>query len=199
MVGGEARPTDGVLSTMPLRYVPALAPMLPEDYIARIQALHNIPVACVILKLAQPLTGNFWLNINDPAIEIPGLIEYSNLNPGTGAHIVYAPFYMPRTHPKWSHGNAQLIDEVVGYLGRINPGFRSDWVLASRCHRYEYAQPICPPGFYDMLPAMRTPLEGLFIADTSYYYPEDRSINESFATGAALAREALGARSERRA
>lgn len=193
MVGGEARPTDGVLSTMPLRYVPALAPMLPEDYLARIRALHNIPVACVILKLAKPLTGNFWLNINDPAIEIPGLIEYSNLNPGTGAHILYAPFYMPRTHPKWSHANEQLIDEVIGYLGRINPGFRPDWVLARHCHRYEYAQPICPPGFYDMLPPMRTPLEGLFIADTSYYYPEDRSINESFATGAALAREALGA------
>ena len=84
-----------------------------------------------------------------------------------------------------------LIDEVIGYLGRINPDFRPDWVLARHCHRYEFAQTICPPGFQAMLPPMRTPLDGFFMADTAYYYPEDRSICESVKVGSALAREAL--------
>jgi len=194
LVGGASSPTDGVLSTVPLRYVPAIAPMLPADYLAKIEAIHNIPVACVILKLRERLTENFWLNINDRNIEIPGLIEYSNLNPDTGARIVYAPFYMPRTHPKWSLSNAELIEEVIGYLGRINPAFKPDWILAKHCHRYEYAQAICPPNFYEKLPSMQTPLPGLCIADTTYYYPEDRSINESFATGSRLAEVAMAAR-----
>lgn len=38
-----------------------------------------------------------------------------------------------------------------------------------------------------MLPAMKTPLTGFYMADTAYYYPEDRSINESVALGASLA------------
>ena len=190
-IGGEHRPHDVVLSTAPIQYVPAMAPGLPAEFADRIRALKNIPVACVILKLKQPLSPNFWMNIADPAIEIPGVIEYSNLNPTTGDAIVYAPFYMPKTHAKWQHSNEQLIDEVIGYLPRLNPDFRADWVLARHCHRYEYAQALCPPGFQASLPPMRTPMAGFFMADTAYYYPEDRSISESVEVGRRLAHEAM--------
>jgi protoporphyrinogen oxidase len=194
-IGGEEHAYDAVLSTAPIQYVPRLVPDLPATFVERIRAIGNIPVACVILKLRHAVTENFWLNISDAGIEIPGLIEYTNLNPGdkAGEHIVYAPFYMPKTHPKWRHSNEALIEEVLGYLPRINPAFQRDWVLATHCHRYEFAQAICPPGFYDMLPPMRTPLDGFFMADTSYYYPEDRSISESVEVGRRLAAEALRA------
>lgn len=192
-VGGEFTAYDGVISTAPIQYVPALVPGLPEDFRAKVAAVQNIPVACVILKLKHAVSENFWMNISDPGIEIPGVIEYSNLNPGTdpGQKILYAPYYMPKTHPKWQQSNAELIEEVLGYLARINPEFKRDWVLASHCHRYEFAQTICPPGFQDMLPSMRTPVQGFFMADTAYYYPEDRSINESINTAQALVDEAL--------
>ena len=189
------QPYDAVLSTAPLQYVPRLVPGLPQAYREQIAAIENIPVACVILKLKHAVSGNFWMNISDPDIAIPGLIEYTNLNPGEdpAQKIVYAPFYMPMTHPKWQQSNAALIDEVLAYLPRINPDFRPDWVLASHCHRYEFAQTICPPGFQAMLPPMRSPVSGFFMADTAYYYPEDRSISESVEVGHALAREALQA------
>jgi len=185
VINGEAQSVDAVISTAPIQYVPRLVPGLPADFVAKISAIKNIPVACVILKLKQPLSENFWMNINDPAIEIPGVIEYSNLNQMSPS-ILYAPFYMPKTNAKWERTNDQLIDEVVGYLGKINPAFSPDWVLARHCHRYEFAQAICPPGFYDMLPPMKTPIAGLYMADTSYYYPEDRSINESIHVANAL-------------
>ena len=191
LAGGERIEADAVLSTAPIQYVPAFVPQLPAHYVARIDAIKNIPVACVILKLKRPLTENFWLNISDDDIAIPGLIEYSNLNPESEETILYAPFYMPKTHPKWSSPNDALIAEVIGYLSRINPDFDPDWVLAKHCHRYDFAQTICPPGFYDMLPPMRTPIRGLYMADTSYYYPEDRSISESIAVGKQLAAVAV--------
>ncbi|RYZ74902.1 MAG: NAD(P)/FAD-dependent oxidoreductase [Lysobacteraceae bacterium] len=178
---------DGVLSTAPIQYVPRMVPALPADFVSRIEAIDNIPVACVILKLGHPLSANFWMNISDRDIDIPGVIEFSNLNPCAGQHVLYAPFYMPKTHPKWSRSNQELIDEVIGYLPRLNPGFRPDWVLASHCHRYEFAQPICPPGFQRKLPPMRTPVAGFYMADTAYYYPEDRSISESLRVGNELA------------
>ena len=192
-VGGEFTAYDGVISTAPIQYVPALVPGLPADFRDKVAAVQNIPVACVILKLKHAVSENFWMNISDPGIEIPGVIEYSNLNPGhdPGQKILYAPYYMPKTHPKWQRSNAELIEEVLGYLARINPAFQRDWVLASHCHRYDFAQTICPPGFQDMLPSMRTPVQGFFMADTAYYYPEDRSINESINTAQALVDEAL--------
>lgn len=191
VVNNEAIACDSVISTAPIQYLPRLVPDLPIDFVERIEAIKNIPVACVILKLTQPLSENFWMNINDPSIAIPGVIEYSNLNKMTPS-ILYAPFYMPKTHPKWNQSNEALIDEVINYLQKLNPNFRADWVLAKHCHRYEFAQTICPPGFYDMLPSMKTPVNGLYIADTSYYYPEDRSINESIHVAKTLVDIALG-------
>ncbi len=190
-VRGEDIPVDGVVTTAPIPYLPRLVPDLPADFVARIRAIENIPVVCVVLKLSRQLTGNFWLNICDRSIEIPGVVEYSNLNPGSGPAIVYAPFYMPKDHPRYARDNAAFIEEVIGYLGKLNPEFRRDWVLATHCHRYEYAQTVCPPGFYAMLPPMQTPIGGLCVADTAYHYPEDRSICESVKVAKALARAAL--------
>ncbi|RDJ00430.1 FAD-dependent oxidoreductase [Dyella solisilvae] len=185
VVNGQELPCDAVISTAPIQYVPKIVPTLPPALAQQISNIKNIPVACVILKLKKPLSENFWMNISDPAIEIPGVIEYSNLNRMTPS-VLYAPFYMPKTHPKWAKSNDELIDEVIGYLARLNPAFDPSWVLARHCHRYEFAQAICPPGFYDMLPSMRTPVQGLYMADTAYYYPEDRSINESIAVAKRL-------------
>lgn len=190
-VRGETIPFDGVVSTAPIQHVPRLVPDLPEAFAARIRALQNIPVVCVILKLRQPLSENFWMNICDDGIEIPGVIEYSNLNPNAGPAVVYAPFYMPKTHPKYARDDAAFIEEVLGYLPKLNPAFSRDWVLASHCHRYDYAQAVCPPGYYAMLPPMQTPIAGFCMADTAYYYPEDRSICESVKVAKALARVAL--------
>ena len=150
----------------------------------------------MLLKLKRPFTRNFWMNINDPRIEIPGLIEYSNLNPLDGSHIVYAPYYMPQTHSKYGRDKQAFIDETIGYMSLIQPGFGAADVTAATASRYEFAQTVCSPGFFDALPPMRSKLEGLFLADTSHYYPEDRSISESLRLGqslGALAAQALPA------
>jgi len=184
-------PHDTVISTAPLQYVPKFASRLSEKEKEQINAIKNIAVACVILKLEQPLSENFWMNINDSSIEVPGVIEYSNLNSESGEHIVYVPYYMPQSHPKYSWSDEELFAEVRGYLQRVGSSFDPTQIKAQVVSRYEYAQTICPPNFYDALPSMRTSLSGFYMADTSYYYPEDRSISESVATGLRLANKVL--------
>jgi len=177
-----------VVSTVPLKYVPRIAPGLDDDERRRIEAIENIGVVCVLLKLSQPLTRYFWMNINDPRIEIPGLIEYTNLNPLDGSAIVYAPYYMPQTHPKYRRDFQAFVDETLGYMKLIRPDFDpATEVIASTASRYEFAQTICTPGFYGKLPPMRTSIRGFLMADTAYYYPEDRSISESIRVGRQLA------------
>lgn len=182
---------DAVISTAPIQFVPDLVPELPVAFAAQIRAIVNIPVVCVILKLKQPLSDNFWMNICDPSIEIPGVIEYTNLcmlgTDDPHPSIVYAPFYMPKTHPKYARANSEFIDEALGYISRLNPQFTREWVIASHCHRYDFAQTVCPPGFAKILPPMQTPIVGFYMADTSYYYPEDRSISESLKVGKSIA------------
>ncbi len=61
----------------------------------------------------------------------------------------------------------------------LNDTITQDDVIDSVVGRLRYAQPVCEPGFLDMLPSVQTPIRGLQIADTSFYYPEDRGISES--------------------
>ncbi|WAT30638.1 NAD(P)/FAD-dependent oxidoreductase [Pseudomonas sp. GXZC] len=189
-VGGQFESFDKVISTIPLPYVPRVMPDLPEDILERFQALKNVAVVCVIAKLRQPLTENFWLNTNDPDMDIPGLVEYSNLRP-LDQHIVYVPFYMPGEHPNFSEPDQAFLDKVRRYLKKINPALTDSDFVELRASRYRYAQPICDPGYLDRLPPVSLPIRGLWVADTSYYYPEDRGISESIDFGRKMARDAV--------
>ncbi len=177
---------DQVISTIPLQYIPRLIPDLPEKQLEQYRQVQNIGVVCLIYKLKRPITDNFWLNISDPEFDIPGIIEMSNLRP-LPEHIVYVPYYMPQSHPRFSWSDEQIIDEATGYLKKLNPELTDDDIIAVNASRYAFAQPICQPGFAHHLPPMRSTTDGLFIADTSYYYPEDRSIAESVQLGKQLA------------
>ena len=181
---------DKVISTVPLPYVPRLMPDLPPDVLAKFGALKNIAVVCVIAKLKKPLSRNFWLNVNDPEMDIPGLVEYSNLRP-LDHSIVYVPFYMPGEHPKFGEPDEVFLDKVRRYLKKINPALSDADVIDIRASRYRHAQPICDPGYLEKLPPVALPVTGLWVADTSYYYPEDRGISESIGFGRKMARAAV--------
>ena len=186
-VGKAFEAFDKVISTIPLTYVPKIMPDLPEDILQKFSTINNIAVVCVIVKLKKSLTENFWLNINDSEMDIPGLVEYSNLRP-LNDHIIYVPFYMPGEHSKFSDSNQVFLDKVKKYLKKINPNLIDEDFIDMHASRYRYAQPICPPNFLDGLPEADLPIEGLVVADTSYYYPEDRGISESIKLGRNLAR-----------
>lgn len=189
-VSGQVEAFDKVISTVPLPYVSRIIPDLPQDILAKFQAVNNIAVVCVIVKLRKALTENFWLNTNDPEMDIPGLVEYSNLRP-LDQHILYVPFYMPGEHPKFADPDQVFLDKVRRYLKKINQSLTDEDIIEMRASRYRYAQPICDPGYLDKLPPAALPVDGLWVADTSYYYPEDRGISESIDFGRKMARDAV--------
>ena len=188
-IAGRVESFEKVISTIPLPYVPKLIPDLPIDILQRFKSVNNIAVVCVIVKIRKSLTENFWLNTNDPEMDIPGLVEYTNLRP-LDYHIVYIPFYMPGEHAKFSEPNKAFLDKAQRYLKKINPELNDEDFIDLRASRYRFAQPICEPGFLKKLPPVSLPVEGLWLADTSYYYPEDRGISESIGFGRGMAKEA---------
>jgi protoporphyrinogen oxidase len=190
-VAGHLIAFDKVISTIPLPYIPRLIPDLPVDILEHFRSINNIAVVCIIVKLRKALTENFWLNTNDPDMDIPGLVEYSNLRP-LDDHIVYVPFYMPGEHPKFTEPDQAFLDKVRRYFKKINPMLCDDDFIDLRASRYRYAQPICEPGYLNKLPPVALPVIGLWVADTSYYYPEDRGISESIEFGRKMAKQVVG-------
>ena len=186
VVNGASEAYDAVLSTIPMPLVSRMVPDLPEQSKARYDGIKNIGVACLIFKLKTSVTPHFWVNITDERIAIPGIVEFSNLRP-TGDTIVFVPYYMPVTNPKWAYSDERLLEEAFGYLKLINPRLTDADLIDSRVGRLRYAQPVCPPGFGAMIPPVQTPVAGLQIADTCSYYPEDRGIAESVRYGRMMA------------
>lgn len=187
VVNGELEHFDQVISTVPLPFVADMLTDLPPEQVAPYAQVDNIAVVCVLVKMRQAFSPYFWLNISDPAVHIPGVIEYTNLCP-LDDHVLYVPFYMPAEHPDYQRDNVWFEDKVRQYLRTIRPDFSADDLMLVKAGRYRYAQPICPPGFLATLPDIQV-LPNLRVADTSYYYPEDRSISESVQLGRKLAED----------
>ena len=168
---------DAVVSTVPTPLVSRMIPALSQGWKDAYDGIKNIGVVCLIFKLKKSVTPNFWVNISDPSIKIPGFVEFSNLR-NTGDTIVYVPYYMPIDNPIWRRSNEQLLDEAFGYLRRINPSLTDADRINAAAGRLLHAQPVCPPGFAAKIPKVQTPISGLQIADTCFYYPEDRGVSE---------------------
>lgn len=184
VAGGEFIPADAVVATVPTPYVSRLVPDFSDATKAAYDGIENIGVVCVLHKLRKPVTPHFWVNVVDDAMQIPGFIEFSNLRPVDDT-VVYVPYYMPTTNPKFAMSDEAFIEESFGYLKRVNPSLTDADRITSTVGRLKHAQPLCEPGFAARIPPIRTEIAGLQIADTCYYYPEDRGVSE----GARLAIE----------
>ena len=175
--GDTVEAFDAVISTVPTPFVSKLIPELPGDVKRAYEAIRNIGVVCVVFKLRKSVTPNFWVNVFDPTMAIPGFVEFSRLRP-TGDTIVFVPYYMPTSSARWAQRNDELIDEAFGYLKRVNPSLTDSDRIDAAAGRLSHAQPVCPPGFSAMIPKVQTPIAGLQVADTCFYYPEDRGVSE---------------------
>jgi protoporphyrinogen oxidase len=184
---GGIVPADEVICTVPTPLISAMVPDLPADWKARYESIVNMGICCLVFKLRRSISPHFWVNLSEPDIAVPGIIEFSNLRPVGGEAVVYVPYYMPNDNIKFTWSDQQLLDEAFGYLQRLNSKLTRDDIVAAHVSRLRYAQPVCEPGFAMKIPPVQTPIKGLQVADTCFYYPEDRGISESVRLGREMA------------
>lgn len=172
-----------VISTIAMPYVAEMLADQPE-LAAVYGGFENVGCICVVHQLARPVSKNFWVNVSDPQLDAPGFVEFSNLRP-LDRHIVYVPYYMPASNPAFAQPDEDFVARSYRILQSVNPALRDEDRLASHVARLRYAQPVCDTGFAAKVPPAQTAIAGLQIADTSFYYPEDRGVSESirFARG----------------
>jgi len=197
LVGGDKVPVDCMLSTVPIPRLLPLLQGLSGAYFDRLRALDSLHVRTAVMRLRQPLTRFFWTNINDARIDLPGLIEYTNLNPMRelgGDAIVYLPQYLGEDHLLWHEPDDRLVELYTSCLGLINPEFSPGWIEGAWVFRTAHAQPICEVGFSSQIPSICTPVPNLFLTDSCQLHPHDRTISKSVALGDSAARHILAGR-----
>ena len=170
---------DRIIAAVPL---PELARLLPEDseYGKRLSRIQFTNVACVRLALRRSFTDSFWVNVNAPDIAFNGFIEYSNLNPWReygGSNVLYVPFYFASSDERNEWPDSRFIESAIQGLGLIEPEFAEGWIEEATLSRDRYGQAICPPGFSKRVPALRAPIQGLYVLDSTQLYPADRNLS----------------------
>jgi protoporphyrinogen oxidase len=179
---GEPERYDAVLATVPNDVFERLVE-LPDAYLERLRSIEYFTALCLLLEVAERFSPFYWTNIGDDAVPFVGLIEHTNLVPPErygGRRFVYVANYLPPGHELLALDADALLAGYEPSLRRINPSFR---VLRSWLHREPAAQPIVTVGYKDRIPQMRTHIPGLFLANTTQIYPEDRGTNYAVRLG----------------
>jgi protoporphyrinogen oxidase len=188
--GTEDQRYDRVIVTTPSPVFAQLTRELPEDYRKKLTSLDYEAAVVALLELDRPLSSTYWMNIADRTLPFTAIIEHTNfVSPEHygGRHYVYLSKYLETDHPYFTRDSDDLINEYSGYLTRINPAFEKSWLTNSWVFRERAAQPIITRNYGERLPGHRTPLQNLYLANTSQIYPEDRGTNYSVRLGNRIA------------
>jgi len=186
---------DAVVATVPSPVFSRLVPELPETYRTRLGGLAYEAAVVALLQLDRPLSDIYWLNIADPDMPFTGIIEHTNFMPPEdygGKRYVYLSKYLEPDDPWFTMDDDALIAAYEPHLRRINPAFDRSWIERSWVFRERAAQPIVPLHYSERIPDHRTGLPGLYLANTTQIYPEDRGTNYSVRLGNRIAELVLG-------
>lgn len=188
--GGEQYPCDAIVATVPSMAFLKMAPELPQDYAARLKNIGYQGAVILVVTLKQPLTHIYWMNISDPDIPFVALVEHTNfVSPEVygGQRILYISNYLSTDSPLYSKSKEGLLEVYMPHVQKFNPEFDATWVREIHIFREDAAQPIVGTGYSHDLPQPRTPIENLYLANTTQIYPEDRGMNYSVRLGRKVA------------
>ena len=186
----ERRDYDAIVAPTPSYVFSRLAPPMPEIYQSKLDNIDYLSAVLMILVMDRPFTDKYWLNIADRTMPFVALIEHTNLIPRKlygGKHILYVSNYPSRSSELYMKSPEELIDLFVPHLKKINPRFDRSHIIEYHHHRVDGAQPIVGLNYRLNIPEHRTPHKGLYLANTTQIYPEDRGTNYSVRMGRQVA------------
>jgi protoporphyrinogen oxidase len=199
VIGDKTEEYDAVISTASPQLMRRMVPSLPAEYAAKLDNLKSMGAAVIVLALKHQLLtdGTYWLSLpssqpDKTKAEFPflALVEHTNYMDSAhygGDHIVYCGDYIAPDHEYFALSEEELVKRFTSILTTFNPNFSPDWIRKSWVFRARYAQPIPFVNHSEALPALRTPIEGLYLANMSQVYPWDRGTNYAIDMGRQVA------------
>jgi protoporphyrinogen oxidase len=174
---------DQVLVTTSPGLLAKLCPDLPGSYLEGLLQLKSMGAVVMVLSLKHQLSaqGYYWFNLpKEAGYPFLALVEHTNfVGPEHfgGDHIVYAGDYLEAGHEYFSLNDKQLLERFLPAFEKFNPAFDPEWIKKVWVFRTNYAQPVPLVDHSKNIPAIQTPIPGLFFASMSQVYPWDRGTN----------------------
>ncbi len=196
--GGVVDSFDKVLVTTSPNLMAKFCPDLPENYLKGLLNLKSMGAVVMVLSLKRQLSkeGYYWFNLpKEAGYPMLALVEHTNFVSKEhfgGDYIVYAGDYLEVGHEYFSMSNEELLERFTPAFKKFNPEFERNWVKKIWVNKTNYAQPVPLVTHSKNIPAIQTPIEGLYFASMSQVYPWDRGTNFAVEIGRRAARMMLG-------
>jgi protoporphyrinogen oxidase len=188
---GGAATFDHCIATTSPRLLARIAAQLPEVYRTQLTSLKSLGAVVMVLALDHRLTDYYWFNLpKEAGFPFLALVEHTNFMPREhygGDHLVYCGDYLEPDHEYFQLGKEALLERFLPSLSRFNPSFDRSWIKQTWLWRTEYAQPVPLVNHSRNIPAIKTPLDGLWLASMSQVYPWDRGTNYAVQLGRRVA------------
>ncbi|MCR9063271.1 MAG: NAD(P)/FAD-dependent oxidoreductase [Cytophagales bacterium] len=169
---------------------------IPSVYFERVKGLdpkmggkdvEYFGAVCTILELKHSLSHIYWMNVADDGFPFGGIIEHTNFigkEKYNGSHIVYLSRYFANSEDLASMTEDQIKERMIPPLKKINPAFSEDWIKNVFVFKTNTAATVCDLSFSEKVPSCVTEIEGLYIANMTHIYPDERSTNNSIRVAA---------------
>jgi protoporphyrinogen oxidase len=174
LANGEVVSYDKVVCTMQAPIFQRLIPVADKQYQEYLGKQDYLGIIAPLLVLDRPLSGNWTLNITDDRFPFTGVIEttaYIDPKYVGGYHLVYLPKY---TAPgsTWQQKSDEEIKNIwLENLQAMFPKFDKSCIRYFLIHRERYVEPLHGLNETDSVPAVKTPIENLYLSTTSQIYP----------------------------
>jgi protoporphyrinogen oxidase len=181
-IKGETVPFDFCVFTGPS---PAFASLLPaheslRDYATRLCSIEYLGAICLVFTSDQNLGDFYWVNVNEPDAPFLVFLNHTQLvdkNLYGGKNVYYIGAYLPPEGKRFSLPDDELANLWFSYLPKMFPEFDPRRTGEKHVFRFRAAQHIVDTNYEEKIPDYRTPLPGVFLANFSQIFPEDRGTN----------------------
>jgi len=182
-IGGKQFLFDQALVTVSPAQLAGIAPGLSENYLKGLLELQHLGAVVMVVSLKHQLSreGYYWYNLpKKEGYPFLALVEHTNFMDKehyNNEHIIYCGDYLENDHEYFKFSQDELLQRFIPSFKRINPEFSPDWINQAWLFKANYAQPVPFLNHSRNIPAIQTPIPGLFFASMSQVYPWDRGTN----------------------
>ena len=169
-----------------------------DAYLENLRRTEYHTALCLLLELDRRFSPFYWTNVADPEMPFVGLIEHTNLiEPARygGRRFLYLANYVEPGNPLLELGHDELLAAYEPGMRRVNRDYSRDWVRRRWVFTEPAAQPVVTVGYERRIPPIRVGPPGLYLANTTQIYPEDRGTNYSVRLGTEAAEIVLASSS----
>ena len=173
---------DKVIMTTPNSILSRVCEDLNEDEKQRFDSVNYLGIVCASVLLKKGLSPYYVTNITDDWVPMTAVIEMTTIvDPEElgGKSLVYLPKYVPSDHELFDKSDEEIEESFLSALDRMYPDFSREDVVDFKLSRVRSVMAIPTLKYSEVLPPMKSSVEGLYVVNSSYILKGNLNVNES--------------------